>query len=106
MQPGGKGLWSLFLYAVDGGDGRGVCGVSDSYPVALRRVVDALLAMSPGVWGSVRLARVDVTLLPYPSYRYGPVVCRVRRDGRTGRAVVVRHDGPSPVSVPGGGLWW
>lgn len=74
----------LYVYEADGGDGHGVCGVTDVFAVAERRLAVALLDMPYGAAGGVRLAVLDMNALPFPSYRYGPVVARAWRDARTG----------------------
>lgn len=78
----------LYVYDVDGGDGHGVYGVTDEFKIAERRLVDALTAMPYGARGTIRRARLDIYMLPYPSYRYGSVVACAWRDTRSGVLVV------------------
>lgn len=89
----------LYVYGADGGDGHGVCGVTDVFGIAERRLVAALLAMPNGASGDIRLAFLDILMLPYPSYRYGTVVTRAWRDARTGTVRVATN--PSPRDIPG-----
>lgn len=89
----GAFLWPwwppLYVYDVDGGDGRGVCGVSESFVTARRHLIEALRTMPNGASGSIRQALLDLNMLPHPDYRYGPVIVRAWRDPDTG---VVRVD--------------
>ncbi len=73
----------LYVYEADGGDGHGVCGVTDAFGTAERHLVAALLTMPHGASGSIRLAFLDTTMSPYPSYRYSPVIARAWHDAQT-----------------------
>ncbi|MEV5413209.1 hypothetical protein AB0K60_30790 [Thermopolyspora sp. NPDC052614] len=72
-----------YVYEADGGDGHGVCGVTDAFDTAERHLVAALRTMPHGASGSIRLAVLDSTMLPYPSYRYSPVIARAWYDAPT-----------------------
>jgi hypothetical protein len=86
----------LYVYDADGGDEHGVRGVTDVYLLARSRLIAALRSMPYGASGTIRQAMLDMTMFPYPDYRYGLVVARARRDRASG--AVIFDDG-----LPGGG---
>ncbi|MFO7253440.1 MAG: hypothetical protein DIU60_022075 [Actinomycetes bacterium] len=91
----------LYVYDVEGGDGRGVCGVTESFTTAKRHVLAALTTMPDGASGRIRPAHLDLNALPHPDYRYGPVIARAWRDpGHGAGAGRRRPGGPQAYGTP------
>ncbi|MEV1239330.1 hypothetical protein [Nonomuraea sp. NPDC049750] len=73
----------FFVWAATDGHGRGSGGVTGTGLKAASQLYDAISALEGDAVGSMNVVHLD-RYARQPSYIYGPVVLRIRRDKATG----------------------